>query len=163
MTCNDRTDKVTTLSSSRSLPERRRRFTAESTGRWRRRSRRQTPRSFVRANHHRQGPARSGNGRLQKLLTARVNHPDQGSRRRDFPLQFRPLRLEWRNRHQQPPARDAGLQATQDRHDERQRGARLPLGTDALRRPRDSGLGVKEGVIEAIKFFTREKTWSLPR
>ena len=27
---------------------------------------------------------------------------------------------------------------------------------------RDSGLGVKEGVIEAIKFFTHEKTWSLP-
>jgi aldehyde dehydrogenase (NAD+) len=27
---------------------------------------------------------------------------------------------------------------------------------------RDSGLGVKEGVIEAIKFFTPEKTWSLP-
>ncbi len=27
---------------------------------------------------------------------------------------------------------------------------------------RDSGLGVKEGVVEAIKFFTHEKTWSLP-
>lgn len=27
---------------------------------------------------------------------------------------------------------------------------------------RDSGLGIKEGVIEAIKFFTHEKTWSLP-
>ncbi len=27
---------------------------------------------------------------------------------------------------------------------------------------RDSGLGVKEGVIEAIKFFSHEKTWSLP-
>lgn len=27
---------------------------------------------------------------------------------------------------------------------------------------RDSGLGVKEGVIEAIRFFTHEKTWSLP-
>ncbi|GAA5120187.1 aldehyde dehydrogenase family protein [Luteolibacter yonseiensis] len=27
---------------------------------------------------------------------------------------------------------------------------------------RDSGLGVKEGVIEGIKFFTHEKTWSLP-
>ncbi len=27
---------------------------------------------------------------------------------------------------------------------------------------RDSGLGVKEGVIEAIKFFTHQKTWSLP-
>jgi len=27
---------------------------------------------------------------------------------------------------------------------------------------RDSGLGVKEGVIEASKFFTHEKTWSLP-
>jgi len=27
---------------------------------------------------------------------------------------------------------------------------------------RDSGLGVKEGVTEAIKFFTHEKTWSLP-
>jgi phosphonoacetaldehyde dehydrogenase len=27
---------------------------------------------------------------------------------------------------------------------------------------RDAGLGVKVGVIEAIKFFTHEKTWSLP-
>ncbi len=27
---------------------------------------------------------------------------------------------------------------------------------------RDSGLGVKEGVIEATRFFTHEKTWSLP-
>ena len=31
-----------------------------------------------------------------------------------------------------------------------------------IRRHRDPGLGVKEGMIEAIKFFTHEKTWLLP-
>jgi phosphonoacetaldehyde dehydrogenase len=27
---------------------------------------------------------------------------------------------------------------------------------------KDSGLGIKEGVIEAIRFMTYVKTWSLP-
>jgi len=51
---------------------------------------------------------------------------------------------------------------TRRRHGQRARGAGLPAGTDAVRRIKDSGLGYKEGVLEAMKSFTNTKTYSLP-
>jgi len=51
---------------------------------------------------------------------------------------------------------------TERRQRERARGPRLPPRAHAVRCIKDSGLGYKEGVQEAIRSFTNVKTYSLP-
>ena len=98
---------------------------------------------------------------LKKPSVGFADHPVPQHRRGDSYFQRHgvrsverrlPNRLDYITLHQR----------TGRRHGERARSARLSSRIDAVRGIKDSGLGYKEGVQEAMKSFTNIKTYSLP-